>query len=95
MTSYYLVCLPNILRRETICTAATQRTKSLVIISLRPIVIKISLDALQITESWQYDPWAVPFHVTHMHSFIPHSHSMDPYKVTEPYGYGNSQQSVK
>jgi hypothetical protein len=57
------------------------------------------LDALQIAESWQYDPWAVPFHVTHthplIHSCISHSHSMDPYKVTEPYRYRNSPQTVK
>jgi len=28
-----------------------------------------------------------------IHSF--HSHSMDPYKVTEPYGYRNGQQTVQ
>jgi len=48
----------------TINTAATQRTKSLASIFLHPIVLNISLDALQIADSCQYDPWAVPFRYT-------------------------------
>ena len=29
-----------------------------------------------------------------IHSFI-HSHTMDPYKVTEPYGYNDSELTVQ